>query len=115
VTSLAEWVAARVPPAPTELLAHVARDVDGRGAGDASGDRGNALLDACDQALGRVLDASAPTRETALDLLSADAYVTYAFEAAADAPESIVGRADEAMRRISARAERWLPTTEDGR
>lgn len=59
------------------------------------------LIAACNTALARVLDSGAASRDSALDLLSADAFVTYAFEAAADAPESIGARCDAAMRQIS--------------
>lgn len=62
------------------------------------------LMLACDGALERVLRAGATTRDAAGDLLAADAFVTWAFEAAADEPELISSRADDAMRRISARA-----------
>ena len=62
------------------------------------------LMDACDGALGRVLDGGALHRETAPDLLAADAFVTWAFEAAAGDPASIAARAESAMKRISERA-----------
>ena len=41
------------------------------------------------------------SRAQALDLLAADALLTYAFEAAADEPQSLVARADDAMLRIA--------------
>src|SRR5581483_793445 len=100
--TLAEWVAARAPAAPAELLAHMRRDLEVRPAGVAS------LLDAAEAALERVLGASGTERRTALDLLSADAYVTYAFEAAADDPASLIETANEAMGRVSAIAVRHL-------
>jgi hypothetical protein len=40
-------------------------------------------------------------RDGALDLLAADACVTWAFEAAADDPASLPARAQEAMQRIA--------------
>jgi hypothetical protein len=40
-------------------------------------------------------------RAQALELLAADALVTYAFEAASEEPEALAARADEAMRRIA--------------
>jgi hypothetical protein len=100
--TLAAWLAERTPAAPAELLAHMRDDVEGRPAGVPS------LLDATDAALERVLSAQDDARRTALDLLSADAYVTYAFEAAADAPRSLLDVADDAMRRVSAVAVRHL-------
>lgn len=101
LASPAAWVASRTPPAPSELRAHLARDL-----ADASptGGVADALLNACTAAMDRVLAATDDSLETALDLLSADAYVTYAFEAAAEDPDRVAAFADQAMRRISARA-----------
>jgi hypothetical protein len=61
------------------------------------------LLDAAESLL-RTLLASSPGREGALDLLAVDALVTYAFEAAADAPATLERQANEAMTRIAALA-----------
>ena len=66
------------------------------------------LMDAADGALCRVLDAGTARRERALDLLAADAFVTWAFEAASDDPATISQRAEEAMKRISMRARPYL-------
>lgn len=41
------------------------------------------------------------SRESALDLLTADALVTYAFEAAGDTPDDVAALASDAMRRIA--------------
>lgn len=61
-----------------------------------------ALLGGGDVLLQRVLVPSdgAP-RAVALDLLAADACVTWAFEVATGAPAEVVGLADAAMRRIA--------------
>jgi len=66
------------------------------------------MMDAGDSALGRVLDAGAAERKSAFDLLAADAFVTWAFEAAAEQPSTIAARADAAMRRMSEQAVRHL-------
>lgn len=74
------------------------------------------LLNACDAALERVLKQGDSHRTatktnhhaTANELLAADAFVTWAFEAAADEPETISPRADAAMRRVSDRAVPFL-------
>jgi hypothetical protein len=60
-----------------------------------------ALLAAGEQLLQQVLSARANRRETAVDLLAADACVTYAFEAAADRPELLVALAEQSMKRIA--------------
>jgi hypothetical protein len=73
-----------------------------------SAETADALMVACDAALKRVLDSGAAERAAALDLLTADGFVTYAFEAAADDPGTLSARADAAMRRISERAGPYL-------
>ncbi len=60
-------------------------------------------LDAADDLLGELLARSSAGRESALDLLTVDALVTYAFEAAADSPESLPAAcATDAMTRLAA-------------
>lgn len=74
------------------------------------------LMNACDGALERVLKQGESPRSsggsdhhaTANELLAADAFVTWAFEAAADEPAEIGPRADAAMQRISERAVPFL-------
>ncbi|MDA1082537.1 MAG: hypothetical protein O2973_12880 [Gemmatimonadetes bacterium] len=94
----AEWVATRTPPAPDELRAHMHGFVKN---GDDAAEYSGPLISACEEAFARVLDSGAASRESAFDLLSADAFVTYAFEAAADEPATIAERADAAMRCVS--------------
>jgi hypothetical protein len=64
----------------------------------------DAFIEASDVLLRRVLEGGAVARANALDLLAADACITWAFEAAADDPGSIADRAERAMRRIAATA-----------
>ena len=61
-----------------------------------------ALLDAGGKLLSTILGSGTTQRDAALDLLAADALVTYAFEAAAEEPATIDARAAAAMRAISA-------------
>jgi uncharacterized membrane protein len=49
-----------------------------------------------------IIRENATSRESALDLLAADALVTYAFEAATVRPADLERRARDAMARISA-------------
>ena len=65
----------------------------------------DALLDAAETAMTDVLRDGCLTRESGLNLLAVDALVTYAFEAAADAPDQIDARTDAALSRIAALAE----------
>jgi hypothetical protein len=105
------WAASREPAPPPALAGAVARAL-----GDALGDVPNAdgvtgaCLLAAERVLARVLadDASSAAggareaaRDTGLDLLAADALVTYAFEAAADEPERLGDVARDAMARLS--------------
>ena len=60
------------------------------------------LLHAADASLARVVAARTTDRSVAHELLAADAFVTWAFEAASHEPASLAARADQAMRRISA-------------
>ncbi len=61
----------------------------------------DALLKASTTLLGAVLADREAGREVALDLLAADACVTWAFEAAADAPGTLPAQAELAMERIA--------------
>ena len=59
-------------------------------------------IDAAEALLSELLAHGSSGRESALDLLTVDALVTYAFEAASDQPEWLARRADDAMRRLAA-------------
>jgi uncharacterized membrane protein len=97
------WLNARAAAPPSRLAARIelaVRDQVPRSATDAT----ESLLDACESLLRDVVARAAAGRESALDLLAADALATYAFEAAADVPASLEEHAREAMRRIGALA-----------
>lgn len=64
----------------------------------------DACFDAGERLLEAVLEAGCSSRETARDLLTADALVTYAFEAAAQSPAALAARASGAMTRLAALA-----------
>jgi hypothetical protein len=61
-----------------------------------------ALLVAGERLTAELLRGGSTTRESALDLLTADALVTYAFEAGAESPTDLAERAADAMTRIAA-------------
>jgi hypothetical protein len=61
-----------------------------------------ALLLSGQALLATILNSGTTQRDAALDLLAADALVTYAFEAAAEDPASLEMLAADAMRAISA-------------
>ena len=97
----AEWIAAARPEAPERLLARVCEVLDAHPQWEKA-PVAEALVEAADALLRTVLNESegAP-RDRALDLLAADACVTWAFEAAADAPASLGAHAAAAMERLA--------------
>ncbi|MEO6527814.1 MAG: hypothetical protein ABIP93_14435 [Gemmatimonadaceae bacterium] len=98
--TLAEWIDARRPVPPPALRARIDHALGESLAADAS-----EALDWCLQAGERLVESllrnNATTRESALDLLAADALVTYAFEAGSDRPSELGARARDAMARIA--------------
>lgn len=87
-----------VPPA---LADRVRRALAARGAAEPSA---AAALAAGGDLLDAVCRADPRSRETALDLLAADALVTLAFELAADEPATFEATAERALREIAGRA-----------
>jgi hypothetical protein len=79
--ALVAWLEARRPAAPEGLAAHLAAAAQGSPASSAIPD---ALAATGLRLLDRVTAASPSGRELAMDLLAADAFITYAFEAQAE-------------------------------
>lgn len=104
------WVAAQEPPAPAALVERVGGALASLGAdaGDVDVDgaeRPARCLAAAEGVLARLLADGATgtrSREAALDLLAADALVTYAFEAASEAPAALPALARDAIARLAA-------------
>jgi len=95
------WVAAHRDVAPARLLARVDAVLAGHPQWRALG-RADALAAAGEFLLRGVLAEGAnEARASALDLLAADACVTWAFEVGADAPETLGARAESVMQRIA--------------
>ena len=97
MTDALAWLESRSPAPPAALAARLRESL-----GDVPGDAvpSSACLEAGVELLAKSLNSSG--RGSALDLLAADALVTYAFEAAADDIDSLEQRATEAMLRLSA-------------
>ena len=95
------WLTSRTPAAPVDLVECV-RALFKEHPEWSALHRADAFIAASEELLRRVLGHSCAARSSALDLLAADACVTYAFEAAADEPGTIAARAEQAMRRIAA-------------
>lgn len=94
--TIGEWVRARQPEAPPALAARVADVLEPFAAEDA-GTAAGRCLDAAERLLVDLLARANAGRECALDLLTVDALVTYAFEAASDEPLLLEERAHRAM------------------
>jgi uncharacterized membrane protein len=93
----ARWREVVTPPPPPALAAAVEAQLDHQD--DVTPEL---YLEAAERLLAALLKDGCTSRESALDLLVADALVTYAFEAAADEPARIIERAHRAMVRIAA-------------
>ena len=97
----ASWLEARSPAPPAAL-----RDRIDAALGDdlrrESADVFETCLAAAERLVRGLLAENATSRESALDLLAADALVTYAFEAASEQPDGLARRASAAMVRIAA-------------
>lgn len=89
--------AGQVPPA---LIARVQAVLESNADSDARG-VSEALLQASTTLLEAVLHDREAGREVAMDLLAADACVTWAFEAAAEEPSGLPKQAERAMERIA--------------
>lgn len=100
MSRILDWLSTRQPSAPFALSNRIAEVVAAHPEWEAM-PRSLALMAAGEELLSAVLAAAPKDRRAALDLLAADACVTYALEAAADAPDSFVQRADDATHRIA--------------
>jgi hypothetical protein len=98
--TLSEWLDARRPVPPPALRARIDVALGNSLASDAD-DALEACLSAGERLVETLLRNNATTRDSALDLLAADALVTYAFEAGSDRPRELAGRARDAMTRIA--------------
>jgi hypothetical protein len=95
------WVEQRGAGAPLALRTRVL-EVMKADAGAKSEPVAEALMRAGEQLLAAaVTPRNGDARSAALDLLAADACVTWAFEAGADEPGTLAARAEDAMRRIA--------------
>jgi hypothetical protein len=98
--TIAEWLATRTPTPPPQLAARL-RDALGAAAEEDARLAPDRCLDAAEALVGRLLREGRTGRDSAAELLAADALVTYAFEAAAAAPERLEARARGAMMRLA--------------
>jgi len=98
--TLSAWLDARRPEPPARLRARIDAALGEALTGD-SEDAAAACLRAGEQLARTLLRENATSRDSALDLLAADALVTYAFEAASERPSELAARSRAAMTRIA--------------
>lgn len=99
------WLSDVEPAPPASLAARVAEHL-GDAPFESVPEAARRCVDSAERVVARLLDADDTTRGSALDLLAADALATYAFELAAEAPESLPALTGEAMARFAALAAR---------
>lgn len=106
IPTVGEWFKA-VEPAPPRVLAEQLKTMVSNYAARPASEVPEVCLQVAEQQLRLLLASGSTSRATALDLLSVDALVTYAFEAAAQDAMTIEARASSAMTRIAALAIEW--------
>src|SRR3712207_4562281 len=97
--TIAEWLTTRVPAPPLQLIERVLAAL-GPARDDDAGLTADRCLEAAERVVGGLFREGRTGRDSAADLLAADALVTYAFEAASDDPAALPDRARSAMRRL---------------
>ena len=98
------WLASRTPPPPPLLRSRVTKalgDALERNVTETEG----VCLEAAEHVLERLVDDDAATRQEAVDLLAADALVTYALEYAAEHPDDFEEHARGAVERFGRMSE----------
>jgi uncharacterized membrane protein len=98
--TIGEWLTTRSPAPPAQLMQRV-RDALADAANDDARFAADRCLEAAERMVAQLWRDGRTGRESAADLLAADALVTYAFEAAGDDPAPLVERAQSAMVRLA--------------
>lgn len=94
------WLRERSPRPPERLSERIDAALGDRGDADSIHAEA-ACLDAADLLLREILVRESAGRDSALDLLTVDALVTYAFEAASERPETLELHAARAIVQLS--------------
>lgn len=102
-----EWLRSRAPRPPEALSARLDAVLTDS-LGEPSDRVPDLFLTASEQLVAELLRSDCTSRDSALDLLAADALMTYAFEAAGADIATVGDRASEAMTRIAALADSAL-------
>lgn len=91
--TLQAWLDGRVPAPPADLRDHLSRELGVPG-DESSTQRTRALADAAEHALDRARGRPGRVRDSAFELLAADALITYACESALEEenPEAVLAK-----------------------
>jgi uncharacterized membrane protein len=98
--TIGEWLAMRTPAPPPQLM-HRVRAALGDAIDDDARWTTDRCVDAAERVVAQLLREGRTGRESAPDLLAADALVAYAFEATGEDPARLVERAHRAMVRLA--------------
>ena len=98
--TLAQWLDQRQPVPPPALRSRIDAAL-GSDLHASAADPSETLLAAGERLVRALLADEATSRDSALDLLAAEALVTYAFEVASERPGDLAQRAAAAMTRIA--------------
>lgn len=100
--TLREWLETRTPAPPPRLLHRIVEVLGPDAAADANAD---VLVGAAARLLRELTARPTLARDSALDLLTVDALVTYSLECAAASPETLVDATTSAIGRLGALVE----------
>lgn len=95
-----DWLRSRPDHPPERLATRIDEMLAARGAAPTE-QAPEACVESAALLLADLLARRSAGRESALDLLTVDALVTYAFEAASERPTTLGDRAHDAMRRLA--------------
>ena len=98
--TVGDWLSARTP-APPSPLAERLHAALGERLRDGSEHAYESVLETAESLLADLIAVGCAQRSRAFDLLAVDALVTYAFEAAAESPDTLAARATNAMSEIA--------------
>ena len=98
--TVGNWISARTPAPPSPLAARLHAAL-GAQVNEPSARAYEVVLQTAESLLADLIALECAQRDRALDLLAVDALVTYAFEAAAESPDTLAPRATDAMLAIA--------------
>ena len=102
--TVGEWLREREPTPPARLAARIESAIGAKSAEPAAR-ACEVCLDTCTRLLDEITARPSQGRESALDLLAADALATYALEAATESLATLEARSRDAMKRLAAIAD----------